>query len=305
MSENKLCHLLEITYPVIQGGMAWVSSPKLAAAVSQAGGLGVVAAGNMPPELFRQQIQETKKLTEKPFGANVVLLSPTAEEAIKVILEEWVPVVFFGGGNPSIYIEKLKARGMKVIPVLASVSLAKRLERYGADAVVAEGWESGGHVGDISTFCLVPQVVDAVKIPVIAAGGIADNRGFRAALALGASGVQVGTRFICSVECEVHPLYKARILKAGDRDTVVTGYSTGHPVRVVKNAFSRLYAEKERAGTSPQELDLLGQGRLRMATVEGDVENGSVMAGAIAGLIKEIKPVREIILEIVGEEKVR
>ncbi|MGB9875299.1 MAG: enoyl-[acyl-carrier-protein] reductase FabK [bacterium] len=303
MSGNKLCDLLDITYPVIQGGMAWVSSPRLAAAVSEAGGLGVLAAGNMPPELFRQQIQETKKLTSKPFGANIVLLSPTAEEAIKVILEEWVPVVFFGGGNPSPYIEELKTRGIKVIPVLASVSLARRLERQGVDAVVAEGWESGGHVGDVSTFCLVPQVVDAVKIPVIAAGGIADNRGFRAALALGASGIQVGTRFICSAECEVHPLYKARILKAGDRDTVVTGYSTGHPVRVIKNAFSRIYAEKERAGASPEELDLLGQGRLRMATVEGDVENGSVMAGAIAGLIKEIKPVREIILEIVGEEE--
>ncbi|MGB9833808.1 MAG: enoyl-[acyl-carrier-protein] reductase FabK [bacterium] len=303
MSGNKLCDLLDITYPVIQGGMAWVSSPRLAAAVSEAGGLGVLAAGNMSPELFRQQIQETKKLTSKPFGANIVLLSPTAEEAIKVILEEWVPVVFFGGGNPSPYIEELKTRGIKVIPVLASVSLARRLERQGVDAVVAEGWESGGHVGDVSTFCLVPQVVDAVKIPVIAAGGIADNRGFRAALALGASGIQVGTRFICSAECEVHPLYKARILKAGDRDTVVTGYSTGHPVRVIKNAFSRIYAEKERAGASPEELDLLGQGRLRMATVEGDVENGSVMAGAIAGLIKEIKPVREIILEIVGEEE--
>ncbi|MGB9552813.1 MAG: enoyl-[acyl-carrier-protein] reductase FabK [bacterium] len=303
MSVNELCHLLNLTYPVIQGGMAWVSSPRLAAAVSEAGGLGVLAAGNMPPELFRQQIQETKKLTSKPFGANIVLLSPTAEEAIKVILEEWVPVVFFGGGNPSPYIEKLKAQGMKVVPVLASVSLAKRVERYGADAVVAEGWESGGHVGDISTLCLVPQVVDAVKIPVIAAGGIADNRGFRAALALGASGVQVGTRFICSTECEVHPLYKARILKAGDRDTVVTGYSTGHPVRIIKNSFSRIYAEKEKAGASPEELDLLGQGRLRMATVEGDVENGSVMSGAIAGLIKEIKPVKEIILEIVRKEE--
>lgn len=303
MKENGLCRLFGITYPVIQGGMAWVSSPRLAAAVSEAGGLGVLAAGNMPPELFRQQIQETKELTRKPFGANVVLLSPTAEEAIKVIQEEWVPVVFFGGGNPSSYIENLKAKGIMVIPVLASVSLAKRLERCGADAVVAEGWESGGHVGDISTFCLVPQVVDAVKIPVIAAGGIADNRGFRAALALGASGVQVGTRFICSVECEVHPLYKERILKAGDRDTVVTGHSTGHPVRVIKNAFSRIYAEKEKSGASPEELDLLGQRRLRMAAVEGDIGNGSVMAGEIAGLVREIKPVREIILEIVGEEE--
>lgn len=302
MRENRLCQLLGIIYPVIQGGMAWVSSPRLAAAVSEAGGLGVVAAGNMPPELFRQQIQETKKLTKKPFGSNVVLLSPTAEEAIRVLSEEWVPVVFLGGGNPSPYIASLKAKGIKVIPVLASVSLARRLERQGVDAVVAEGWESGGHVGEVTTFCLVPQVVDAVQIPVIAAGGIADHRGFRAALALGALGVQVGTRFICSPECEVHPLYKVRILKAGDRDTMVTGHSTGHPVRVIRNIFSRAYEERERAGASLEELDLLGQGRLRLAAVEGDTENGSVMAGAVAGLIRDIKPVREIILEIVGEE---
>ena len=302
MRENRLCQLLGIIYPVIQGGMAWVSSPRLAAAVSEAGGLGVVAAGNMPPELFRQQIQETKKLTKKPFGSNVVLLSPTAEEAIRVLSEEWVPVVFLGGGNPSPYIASLKAKGIKVIPVLASVSLARRLERQGVDAVVAEGWESGGHVGEVTTFCLVPQVVDAVQIPVIAAGGIADHRGFRAALALGALGVQVGTRFICSPECEVHPLYKVRILKAGDRDTMVTGHSTGHPVRVIRNIFSRAYEARERAGASLEELDLLGQGRLRLAAVEGDTENGSVMVGAVAGLIRDIKPVREIILEIVGEE---
>lgn len=299
---NPLSLLLKIRYPIIQGGMAWVSTAKLAAAVSEAGGLGVLAAGNMPPEEFRQQIRQMRELTSKPFGANVVLLSPTAPLALEVILEEKVPIVFTGGGNPAPFIPQLHAAGLKVIPVVASVALAKRMEQCGAEAVVAEGMESGGHVGETTTFCLIPQVADAVKIPVIAAGGIADNRGFRAAMALGASGVQVGTRFICSLECEVHINYKQKIIQAGDRSTVITGRVTGHPVRVIKNSFSRLFEEKERAGASIEELERLGEGRLRKSAREGDVENGSVMAGAISGFIREIKPVEEIINEIVGKE---
>ncbi len=282
--------------------MAWISTPRLAASVSEAGGLGVVAAGTMEPEDFRQQIRQVRELTGKPFGANVVLLSPTAPMAMRVVLEEGVPVVFTGGGNPSPFMPQLREAGLKVIPVVASVALAKRMEGCGAHAVVAEGMESGGHVGETTSFCLIPQVVDAVKIPVIAAGGIADNRGFRAALALGASGVQVGTRFICSSECEAHIRYKQKVIQAGDRATVITGRITGHPVRVIKNPFSRLLEEKERKGCPSEEFERLGEGRLRKAALEGDVENGSVMAGAISGLIKEIRPVKEIVKEIVGEE---
>ncbi|MCX5970888.1 MAG: nitronate monooxygenase [Coprothermobacterota bacterium] len=299
--DNRLCNLLGTRYPLIQGGMAWVSSPILAAAVSEAGALGVLAAGTLPLDLLRQQIRHTRELTAKPFGVNVMLLSPTAEAAIEVILDEKVPIVFTGGGNPAPFLPSLLGAGVIIVPVLSSVSLARLLERQGVHAVVAEGMESGGHVGEVSTLCLVPQMVDAVRLPVIAAGGIADRRGFRAALALGACGVQVGTRFLCSSECELHPAYKAKILQAMDQDTVVTGRTTGHPVRGLKNPFTRAYQKKEQSGASPQKLERFGEGRLRLAAVEGDVQNGAVMAGSISGLIREILPVRAIVAEIVGE----
>jgi len=299
---NRVCQLLRIRYPIVQGGMAWISSPCLAAAVSLAGGLGMLAAGNQPPDCLRNQIRQLKELTNLPFGVNVVLFSPTAAEAIQVILDESVPFVFTGGGNPGPYITHFNERGIVLIPVLASVALARRLEQQGIQACVAEGMESGGHVGDTSTFCVVPQMADAVRIPVIAAGGIADHRGLRAALDLGAEGVQVGTRFICSTECEVHPAYKDVILRAGDRDTMVTGRSTGHPVRVIKNTFARYFDAQERSGASAEALEALGQGRLRLAAVEGDVQNGSVMAGAISGLIREIQPVSTIMQSILGQE---
>jgi enoyl-[acyl-carrier protein] reductase II len=298
---NRLCELLGIRYPLIQGGMAWVSSPALAAAVCEAGALGMLAAGTMAPDLLRLPICHIRQHTTKPFGVNVVLLSPTAEAAIEVILEEKVPIVFTGGGNPESFLPRLLQAGTIVVPVLSSVSLARLLERQGVHAVVAEGMESGGHVGEVSTFCLVPQVVDAVRVPVIAAGGIADRRGFHAALALGACGVQVGTRFLCSMECEVHPAYKQKIIQAMDQDTVVTGRTTGHPVRGLKNSFTRAYQEKERSGRSPQELERFGEGRLFLAAVEGDVQNGAVMAGSVSGLIREILPIRAIVEEIIGE----
>lgn len=295
MLNTAICDLLGIRYPILQGGMAWVATAELAAAVSNGGGLGIIGAGNMPADLVRKEIQKAKELTEKPFGVNVMFMSPFLEEVMEVVMDERVPVITTGAGNPGKYIPALKEIGTKVIPVVASVALAKRLERLGVDAIIAEGTESGGHIGEITTMALVPQVVDAVKIPVIAAGGIANSRGLLAALALGAQGIQMGTVFICAAECTAHDNYKNAVVKAGDRDTLATGLSTGHPVRVLRNKLARQFEELERKGASEEELDKMGVGRLRQAVVDGDTDWGSVMLGQSAGMVKEIKPAKEII----------
>lgn len=300
MLRTVLCELLGIKYPIIQGGMAWVATGELAAAVSEAGGLGIIGAGNAPPESVLREIKKVRSITDQPFGVNIALFSPYVESLIDMVVAERVPVITTGAGNPGKYLLRLKEAGIKVIPVVASVALAKRLERAGVDAVIAEGMESGGHIGDVTTMVLVPQIVDAVNIPVIAAGGIADGRGFVAALALGAAGIQMGTRFICASECTAHPNYKQAILDAGDRDTVVTGYP-GHLVRVLKNKLSRQYEELMRKGASPEELNELGANKLRAAVVEGDIVNGSVMAGQCAAMVKGIEPARVIVYNIVTE----
>ncbi|MBB5336064.1 enoyl-[acyl-carrier-protein] reductase FabK [Pectinatus brassicae] len=298
---NKLCKLLNIKYPIFQGGMAWIGTSELAAAVSNAGGLGIIGAGHMPPDLLRIEIQKTKKWTDKPFGVNIMLMSPFVKEVMQVVVEERVPVITTGAGNPAEYIPALKEIGSKVIPVVASVALAKRLVRTGVDAVIAEGLESGGHIGEITTMSLVPQIVDAVDVPVIAAGGIADSRGVVAAFSLGAAGVQMGTRFVLSEECIAHDNYKNVVLKAKDRSTVVTGRTTGHPVRVLSNKLTRKFQEMEKSGVSTAELEKLGAGKLNLATHKGDVENGSVMIGQISGMLSEIKPVQKIITDIVDQ----
>lgn len=298
---NELCDLLDIEYPIIQGGMAWVSTAELAAAVSNAGGMGIIASGNMPCEVLQGQLDRIRSLTSRPYGVNIMLLSPNAEEVVALVLEYAVPVVTTGAGSPGKYMESFKAKGIKVIPVVPSVALAKRMERAGADALIAEGQESGGHISDISTFPLVPQVVDAVKIPVIAAGGIVDGRGLVASFALGAKGVQIGTRFICSVECTAHINYKNAIIAAGDRDTVVSGRTTGHPVRTIRNHLTRSFDTAEARGASQEELSALGLGALRRAVVDGDVHEGSVMAGQGAGLITSIQPVEAIVQSILAE----
>ena len=299
--QTELTRLLEIEYPIIQGGMAWVAEYHLAAAVSEAGGLGIIGAANAPAEWVREQIKETKKLTDKPFGVNVMLMSPYAEEVAKVVAEEEVAVVTTGAGNPEKYTELWKSKDIKVIPVVASVALAKRMERCGADAVIAEGCESGGHIGESTTMTLVPQVVDAVDIPVIAAGGIADGRGIAAALMLGAKGVQMGTRFVVTKECQVHQNYKERIIKAKDIDTRVTGRSTGHPVRTLRNGMTKRYLEMESKGASLEELEYLTLGALRKAVVDGDIKEGSVMSGQIAGMVKEELTCKEVIDRLVKE----
>jgi len=297
---NKLCQLLNIKYPILQGGMAWVATAELAAAVSNAGGLGVIGAGHMPPDALKKEIQKTKALTSKVFGVNIMLMSPFVKEVMQVVIDEKVQVVTTGAGNPGEYIPALKEIGAKVIPVVASVALAKRLERTGVDAIIAEGMESGGHVGEVTTMALVPQVVDAVSIPVIAAGGIADSRGMIAALALGATGVQIGTRFVTSQECIAHPNYKQAVLKAKERSTIVTGVSTGHPVRVISNKLTREYIEMEKRGASADELENLGAGKLRSAVIDGDVDYGSVMIGQVAGMVTEVKTVEQIVQEIIS-----
>ncbi|MEW8959115.1 MAG: enoyl-[acyl-carrier-protein] reductase FabK [Moorella sp. (in: firmicutes)] len=299
MLKTVICDLLGITYPIIQGGMAWVATGELAAAVSAAGGLGIIGAGNAPPEVVRREIAKVRERTDRPFGVNIYYMSPYVEELIDLVCAEKVPVVTTGAGNPGKHLPKLKEAGVKVIPVVASVALAKRLERLGVDALVAEGMECGGHIGEIATMPLVPQIVDAVHIPVIAAGGIADGRGLAAALALGAAGVQMGTRFICAEECTVHPNYKNAVLKAGDRDAVVTGMP-GHYVRVLKNKLTRQFEELAARGASWEEMDRLGAGKLR-AAVEGDAEYGSLMAGQSAALVREIKPAAAIIAEVMAE----
>jgi len=298
--ESKICSILNIKYPIFQGGMAWVGTGELASAVSNAGGLGIIGAGHMPPDVLRREIQKTKTLTNQVFGVNIMLMSPFVKEVMQVVIDEKVPVITTGAGNPGEYIPALKAIGCKIIPVVASVALAKRLERIGVDALIAEGHESGGHVGEISSMSLVPQIVDAVKIPVIAAGGIADARGFVAALALGAQGVQIGTRFVASAECMAHENYKTAILKAKDRSTVLTGIATGHPVRVITNKFTRDYEAMEKNGATPEELEHMGAGKLRIAVCDGDIDHGSVMVGEIAGMIKSVQSVEEIIQDIVS-----
>ena len=300
MFKTKICELCGIEYPIFQGGMAWVSDYRLASAVSEAGGLGIIAAGHLAPEEVREQIRKTRERTSKPFGVNIMLMSPYVDDIMRVVVEEKVAVVTTGAGNPGKYVKMLKEAGIRVIPVVASVALAQRMQREGVDAVIAEGMESGGHIGEITTMALVPQVVDAVDIPVIAAGGIGDARGFLAALMLGAEGVQIGTRFALSKECAVHENWKKLYIKARDRDTVVTGRSTGHPVRVIKNKLSRKFEQLEKQGAPKEELERLGAGALKAAAIEGDVEWGSVMAGQIVGMLKEEKSVKEIIDEIIN-----
>lgn len=299
MFYTEICKLLDIEFPIIQGGMAWVATAELAAAVSNAGGLGIIAAGSAPEDVVRNEIKKAKSLTDKNFGVNIYFMSPHVDKVIDVVVEEEVPVVTTGAGNPGKYMSKLKQAGIKVIPVVSSVALARRLERVGADALIAEGMECGGHIGELTTMALVPQVVDAVKIPVIAAGGIADARGFLAALALGAKGVQMGTRFVCARECTAHEKFKEAIITAKDRSTIVTGKTTGHPVRVIKNKLSLKFEELEQKQASVYELEALGQGKLRLAVVDGDVENGSVMAGQVSGMIKEVKSAENIIQDII------
>ena len=299
--KTEITEILGIEYPIIQGGMAWVAEHKLAAAVSNAGGLGLIGAASAPADWVRDQVRKAKELTDKPFGVNIMLMSPYADEVAKVIVEEGVKVVTTGAGSPEKYMKMWKEAGVKVIPVVASVALAKRMERCGADAIVAEGTEAGGHIGESTTMTLVPQVADAVSIPVIAAGGIADGRGFAAARMLGAQAVQVGTRFVVSKECVVHPRYKQQILRAKDIDSVVTGRSGGHPVRALRNKMSREYLRREQAGCEFEELESLTVGALRKAVVDGDVDYGTLMAGQIAGMIQEEKSCREIIEGMMDE----
>lgn len=301
--KTKITELLGIEYPIIQGGMAWVAEHNLAAAVSNAGGLGIIGAASAPAEIVREEIRKCKELTDKPFGVNVMLLNPNADEVADIIVEEGVKVVTTGAGNPAKYMEKWKAAGVKVIPVVASVAMAKMMQRAGADAVVAEGMESGGHIGSITTMALVPQVVDAVDIPVIAAGGIGDGRGFAAARMLGAEGVQIGTRFVVAKESIVHKNYKEQLIKAKDIDSAVTGMSTGHPVRSIRNKMTKEYLRLEKEGADFMELEKLTLGSLRKAVIDGDVVNGTLMAGQIAGLVKKEQSCEEIIQEIASEAK--
>ena len=301
MLKTAICDLFGIKYPIIQGGMAHVATAELVSAVSNAGGLGIIGAGAAEPGWVKEQIRLTRQQTDKPFGVNIWLVSPFAAQVIDVVLEEKVAMVSTGAGNPGPYIPRFKQAGVKVMPVVASVALARRLERAGADAFVAEGMESGGEIGQITTMVLIPQVVDAVKIPVVAAGGIADGRGLVAALALGAQGVQMGTRFVASEECIAHPAYKQAIVDAHDRSTVISGQSTGYPMRALENKLIHEFWEREKSGISIEELMEFGVGRLRLGLIEGDLENGTLLAGQIAGMIKEIKPVKAIIDDMVAE----
>ncbi|MBQ5660710.1 MAG: enoyl-[Lachnospiraceae bacterium] len=299
--KTRITELLGIEYPIIQGGMAWVAEYNLAAAVSEAGGLGLIGAANAPAEVVREEIRKTKELTKKPFGVNIMLMSPYADEIAKVVVEEHIKVVTTGAGNPGKYMKMWKDAGIKVIPVVASVALAKMMEKAGADAVVAEGTESGGHIGEATTMTLVPQVADAVSIPVIAAGGIADGRGIAAAFMLGAEAVQMGTKFVVAKESIVHDNYKQRVIKAKDIDSAVTGRSHGHPVRCLRNQMTREYTRLEAEGKSFEELEYLTLGALRNAVMEGDVTNGTVMAGQIAGMITKEQTCKEMIEEMMEQ----
>lgn len=301
MFNTKICEMLHIEFPIIQGGMAWIADSSLAAAVSNAGGLGLIAAGNAPVEWVRAEIRKAKELTRRPFGVNIMLLSSNADEIAKLVCEEGVKVVTTGAGNPGKYIDMWKSHGITVIPVVASVALAIRMQRTGADAIIVEGCEAGGHIGELTTMCLVPQVVDAVDIPVIAAGGIGDGRGIAAAFMLGAQGVQVGTRFLVANECTVHSNYKAKVISAKDIDSMVTGRATGHPVRVLRNKLSRSFQQLEKENAPAEQYEELGRGSLPRAAKDGDVERGSVMAGQIAGLIKQEQSAKEIIQEMFEE----
>ena len=301
MLHTSLCDLLAIRYPILQGGMAWIATAELSAAVSEAGGLGILGGGNAPPGYVRDQIRQTRQLTDKPFGVNIPLFSPYVDAVAEICVEEEVPVVSTGAGNPAVIMARLKEAGIRVIPVVASVALARRVERMGADAVVVEGMESGGHIGDVTTLPLVPQVVDAVDIPVVAAGGIADGRGLVAALALGAVGVQMGTRFICTTECIAHRNYKKALVRARDRSTITTGHSIGHPVRALRNPMSRMFEGLEREGVSEEEIMEFGTGKLRLAVEEGDTSQGSVMTGQVCGLVHDILPVRELITGMITQ----
>lgn len=302
MIQSPICEMLGITYPVFQGGMAWIADAKLAAAVSNGGGLGIISAMNANAEWLRNQIREAKSLTDKSFGVNIMLMSPFVDQVAQVVAEEKVAVVTTGAGNPSKYMDLWKEAGISVIPVVASVGLARMVERHGAAAVIAEGGESGGHIGEAATMPLVPQVADAVSIPVIAAGGIADGRGLAAALMLGASGIQMGTRFLVAEECNVHQNYKNKVLKAKDIDTVVTGRRLGHACRGLKNSFSREYAKKEwDVSFSPEDLEALGVGALRKAAVDGNEKEGSFLCGQIAGMITKEQPAAEILKEVCEE----
>ena len=295
---NRVTKLLGIKYPVLQGAMAWVADADLAAAVSNAGGLGVISAANMPPELLEKQLIRIKTLTDRPYALNIMLLSPTAGDAIELAAQYRVPIVTTGAGMPGKVFDRLKPLGTLVMPVIASVSHAERVSKQGADAVIAEGMEAGGHIGEITTMVLLPQIADAVNIPVIAAGGIADGRGVVAAFSLGAEGIQMGTRFLCCTECNVHPNYKKKVLDAGDRGTVITGRTLGHPVRSLKNKFTQKFQELEDHCSPAPELEAYGAGKLRNAVVDGDVEFGSVMAGQSAGMVHEILPAAQIIRDI-------
>lgn len=301
MIKSAICEMLGIRYPIFQGGMAWIADGKLAAAVSNGGGLGIIAAGNAPGEYVREQIRNARKLTDRPIGVNIMLMSPFADEVAKVAAEEKADVVTTGAGNPSKYMAGWKEAGIKVIPVVASVALAKLMERVGASAVIAEGGESGGHVGELTTMVLVPQICDAVSIPVIAAGGIADGRGAAAAFLLGAQGIQMGTRFLSAQECSIHPVYKQKILKATDLCTMVTGKRLGHPVRSLRTQFARDYTKAEYGGMPDEELEALGAGALRRAVVEGDTEKGCFLSGQIAAMVKKEQPAAEIVREVAEE----
>ena len=301
MIKSEICEMLGIQYPVFQGGMAWIADGKLAAAASEGGGLGIIAAGNAPGEYVREQVRIAKSLTEKPIGVNIMLLSPFADEVAQVVIEEGVKVVTTGAGNPSKYMESWKEAGIKVIPVVASVALAKLMTRLGASALIAEGGESGGHVGELTTMVLVPQICDATTLPVIAAGGIADGRGVAAAFMLGACGVQMGTRFLSAEECSVHPAYKEKIIKAKDLCTMVTGKRLGHPVRSLRTQFARDYSKAEYGGMLDEELEALGGGALRLAVQEGDNKKGCFLSGQIAALVKKEQPAADIIKEVMEE----
>jgi enoyl-[acyl-carrier protein] reductase II len=299
--KTRVCELLNIEYPIFQGAMARISDASLASAVSEAGGLGIIAGGTAPVDYVREQVRKAKEMTDKPFGVNIMLLSENADAIAAMVCEEGVKVVTTGAGAPGKYMEMWKQHGIKVIPVVPSVAIAKRMVRSGADAVIAEGTESGGHVGELTTMVLVPQIVDAVEVPVIAAGVIGDGRGIAASFMLGAEGVQVGTRFLSAFECTVHPNYKQKILNAKDIDTVVTGRSTGHPVRTLKNKLSRKFQELEASGASVEEVEKLGIGALAKAVVQGDMEYGSVMAGQIAAIINKEQSAKDIITEMFAQ----
>lgn len=297
---TRVTKLLGIEHPIIQGGMAWTATAELSAAVSNAGGIGVIGAGHMPTDLLREQIRLAKTLTDRPFGVNLMLLTPHIDDIVQMVIDEHVPMVTTGAGNPGKYMPGLKDAGIKVIPIVPSVALAKRMESIGADAIIGEGMEAGGHIGELTTMVLIPQLVDAVEVPVIAAGGIADGRGVAAAFALGAEGVQLGTRFMCAEECTIHPAIKEQVLKAKDRDTVVTGRSTGHPVRVIKNKLARQIMELDREN-KVDEIEALGAGKLALAMRQGDTDMGSLMAGQSAAMVCRIEPAADIVHELVRD----